>query len=154
MTMATRCCYLAFLVDMSPQIRSADHRYTPCDPNMLETTVLLPPPHTHTHSGSSSHADSSMAPHVVERLFLRSYREEEEEEDSCEEDECEADPVEDDLYTRRLRQHLHQTSSRRDHDRFLPRFWTPEEEVRVRRILRGSQRRPWYRRMLAGMLVD
>ena len=89
----------------------------------------------------------------MEQLFLRWTYKEEEQEDSSE-DEQEADPLLDDLFARRQRQHLHQTSSRRhDHDRFLPRFWTPEEEVRVRRILRGSEKRPWYRRMMAGLLL-
>jgi len=55
--------------------------------------------------------------------------------------------VEDDLFARRLRQHRHQTTApRRDHDRFLPRLWTPEEAARVRVVLGGTRRRPWYRR--------
>ncbi|KAF0043083.1 hypothetical protein F2P81_004420 [Scophthalmus maximus] len=69
------------------------------------------------------------------------------EEDSAEEDYAEADPVLDDLYIRRVQQTVHLTSTNHDCDRFLPRHWTPEEEIRVRAIYLGSQRRPWYRKM-------
>ncbi len=77
-----------------------------------------------------------------EELFLRALCEED-----LEEDYAEADPVLDDLYFRRVQQTLHQTSANPNYDRFLPRYWTPEEEIRVRTIYRGSQRRPWYRKM-------
>lgn len=77
-----------------------------------------------------------------EELFLQALCEEESEDDYPE-----ADPVLDDLYLRRVQQSLHQTSTNPSHDRFLPRYWTPEEEVRVRTIYLGSQRRPWYRKM-------
>lgn len=77
-----------------------------------------------------------------EELFLRALCEED-----SEDDDTEADPVLDDLYFRRVQQTLHQTSTNPDYDRFLPRYWTPEEEVRVRTIHLGSQRRPWYRKM-------
>lgn len=62
-------------------------------------------------------------------------------------DQTEADPILDDLYFRRVLQTLHQTSFNPNFDRFLPRYWTPEEETRVRRIYLGSQKRPWYRKM-------
>ncbi|XP_030634819.1 LIM domain only protein 7b [Chanos chanos] len=58
-----------------------------------------------------------------------------------------ADPIQDDLYTRRILQTLHQTSSNTEVNKFLPKYWTPEEEVFVRTIKLGSQRRPWYRKM-------
>lgn len=73
---------------------------------------------------------------------------------SDDDDYTEADPVLDDLYFRRVQQSLHQTSSNPDYDRFLPRYWTPEEETRVRTIYLGSQRRPWYRKMLGLRSVD
>lgn len=57
------------------------------------------------------------------------------------------DPVKDDLYARWVELALHQTSSNPGYNRFLPRYWTPEEEVHVRTIRLGSQRRPWYRKM-------
>lgn len=69
-------------------------------------------------------------------------------EDELEDQHSEADPVHDDLYLRRLKQTLHQTSSNPSYDRFLPRYWTPEEEIHVRKIYLGSQKRPWYRKML------
>lgn len=69
----------------------------------------------------------------------------------CEEDSEEGredpDPVKDDLYARWVELALHQTSSNPGYNRFLPRYWTPEEEVHVRTIRLGSQRRPWYRKM-------
>eukprot|EP00064_Thunnus_orientalis_P015500 superscaffoldBa00002881_g15553 len=79
---------------------------------------------------------------VDEELFLQALCEEDSEDDYTE-----ADPVLDDLYARRVQQALHQTSANPNYDRFLPRYWTPEEEIRVRRIYLGSQRRPWYRKM-------
>lgn len=79
---------------------------------------------------------------IDEELFLRALCEEDSEDDYTD-----ADPVLDDLYFRRVQQTLHQTSNNPDYDRFLPRYWTPEEETRVRTIYLGSQRRPWYRKM-------
>lgn len=79
---------------------------------------------------------------IDEELFLRALWEED-----SEDDDTEADPVRDDLYFRRVQQTLHQTSTNPSYDRFLPQYWTPEEEVRVRRIYLGSQKRPWYHKM-------
>lgn len=56
----------------------------------------------------------------------------------------EADPVRDDLYLRRVQQSLRQACRNLAYDRFLPRYWTPEEALHVRTIYLGSQRRPWY----------
>lgn len=58
-----------------------------------------------------------------------------------------ADPVLDDLYARRVLVSDHQTSINVDSDKFLPKFWTPEEDLHVRKIRLGSQRRPWYKKM-------
>ncbi|TKS70279.1 LIM domain only protein 7 [Collichthys lucidus] len=99
----------------------------------IEDTPFSPQPHL-TVSPSECAFD--------EELFLQALCEEESEDDYPE-----ADPVLDDLYLRRVQQSLHQTSTNPSHDRFLPRYWTPEEEVRVRTIYLGSQRRPWYRKM-------
>lgn len=79
---------------------------------------------------------------ATEELFLQALCEEDSEDDYTE-----ADPVLDDLHFRRMQQTLHQTSANLHYDRFLPQYWTPEEEVRVRRIYLGSQRRPWYHKM-------
>lgn len=81
-----------------------------------------------------------------EEFFLRALCEEDSEDEYAE-----ADPVLDDLYLRRVQQTLHQTSTNPDTDRFLPQYWTPEEETRVRTIYLGSQRRPWYRKMQKGL---
>ncbi|KAM6943577.1 LIM domain only protein 7b [Xenentodon cancila] len=77
-------------------------------------------------------------------IFLRALCED----DLDEDDYTEADPVLDDVYYRRVQQTLRQTSTNANYDRFLPRYWTPEEEIRVHTIYLGSQRRPWYRKML------
>ncbi|XP_043088660.1 LIM domain only protein 7b isoform X12 [Puntigrus tetrazona] len=58
-----------------------------------------------------------------------------------------ADPVLDDLYTRRVLVSEHQTSVKADSDKFLPKYWTPEEDLHVKKIRLGSQRRPWYKKM-------
>ncbi|XP_067259780.1 LIM domain only protein 7b isoform X6 [Chanodichthys erythropterus] len=58
-----------------------------------------------------------------------------------------ADPVLDDLYARRVLISEHQTSVNADSDKFLPKYWTPEEDLHVRKIRLGSQRRPWYKKM-------
>ncbi|XP_064182945.1 LIM domain only protein 7-like isoform X2 [Anguilla rostrata] len=57
-----------------------------------------------------------------------------------------ADPIQDDLYTRRVGL-SHQPSKNVAYDKFLPKYWTPEEDAHVRKIKLGSQRRPWYRKM-------
>ncbi|TNN65157.1 hypothetical protein EYF80_024666 [Liparis tanakae] len=80
---------------------------------------------------------------VDEDIFLRARCEN----DSDDDDYTDADPVLDDLYFRRVQHTLHQTSNNPNSDRFLPRYWTPEEDSRVRTIYLGSQRRPWYRKM-------
>uniref|UniRef100_A0A3B4U0U1 LIM domain 7a n=1 Tax=Seriola dumerili TaxID=41447 RepID=A0A3B4U0U1_SERDU len=33
------------------------------------------------------------------------------------------------------------------YDKFLPKFWSPEEDVHIQKIKLGSQRRPWYKKM-------
>ncbi|KAM6985042.1 LIM domain only protein 7 [Aplochiton taeniatus] len=57
-----------------------------------------------------------------------------------------ADPVQDDLYARKVGlSPLHAANA--PHDKFLPKFWTPEEEVHIHKIKLGSQRRPWYKKI-------
>ncbi|XP_035390438.1 LIM domain only protein 7 isoform X2 [Electrophorus electricus] len=57
-----------------------------------------------------------------------------------------ADPVHDDLYTRKVGL-VAQPPAMMSYDKFLPKFWTPEEDVHVQKIKTGSQRRPWYRKI-------
>ncbi|XP_062861460.1 LIM domain only protein 7 isoform X2 [Trichomycterus rosablanca] len=69
--------------------------------------------------------------------------------DDSEEDDNEignADPVQDDFYARKLGM-TGQPPATVHYDTFLPKFWTPEEDVHVKKIRLGSQRRPWYREM-------
>ena len=84
-----------------------------------------------------------------EEILLRALCERDSQDEDSEGELGEADPILDDLYTRRVEQSLHQTSSNPAFDRFLPQYWTPEEETRVGRIKLGSQRRPWYRKMVS-----
>lgn len=58
-----------------------------------------------------------------------------------------ADLVLDDLYARRVLVSEHQTSVNANSDKFLPKYWTPEEDLHVKKIRLGSQRRPWYKKM-------
>ncbi|XP_073702171.1 LIM domain only protein 7 isoform X3 [Garra rufa] len=57
-----------------------------------------------------------------------------------------ADPVQDDLYTRKVGL-TPQPSATVPFDKYLPKFWTPEEDAHVKKIKLGSQRRPWYRKI-------
>lgn len=57
-----------------------------------------------------------------------------------------ADPVQDDLYARKMGVKP-QPASNVTYDKFLPKFWTPEEDVHIQKIKLGSQRRPWYKKM-------
>ncbi|MBN3319469.1 LMO7 protein, partial [Atractosteus spatula] len=63
-----------------------------------------------------------------------------------EEEEGTADPQKDDLYARKVGLVL-QPSAIVAYDTFLPKYWTPEEDLRVHKIKLGSQRRPWYRKI-------
>lgn len=85
-----------------------------------------------------------------EELLLRAWNE-----DSSDSDEGRgfADPVQDDLYARKVLQATHQTSVNTESEKFLPKYWTPEEDAHVRRINLGSQRRPWYKKMQGFRLV-
>lgn len=57
-----------------------------------------------------------------------------------------ADPVQDDLYARKVGIKP-QPVTNASYDKFLPKFWTPEEDVHIQKIKLGSQRRPWYKKM-------
>ncbi|XP_059198472.1 LIM domain only protein 7-like [Centropristis striata] len=57
-----------------------------------------------------------------------------------------ADPVQDDLYSRKMGIKP-QPVAKESYDKFLPKFWTPEEDIHIQKIKLGSQRRPWYKKM-------
>ncbi|XP_069035305.1 LIM domain only protein 7 isoform X2 [Lepisosteus oculatus] len=65
---------------------------------------------------------------------------------TSEEEEGTADPQKDDLYARKVGLVL-QPSAIVAYDTFLPKYWTPEEDLHVHKIKLGSQRRPWYRKI-------
>lgn len=56
------------------------------------------------------------------------------------------DPLQDDLYARKVGL-MPQPSVKVPFDKFLPKFWTPEEDAHVKKIKLGSQCRPWYRKI-------
>ncbi len=128
---STRCNF--FFPNMNHQLINQHRRGFTILCRSIEDPSLSPQPHL---------AASPSKRAFDEELFLRALCEEDSEEDYTE-----ADPVLDDLYFRRVRETLRQTSMNPSYDRFLPRYWTPEEEVRVRTIYLGSQKRPWYRKM-------
>lgn len=68
--------------------------------------------------------------------------------DSEDEDDEEgyADPVQDDLYARKVGIKA-QPIGNVSYNKFLPKFWTPEEDIHMQKIKMGSQRRPWYKKM-------
>uniref|UniRef100_A0A8C7YEB4 LIM domain 7a n=1 Tax=Oryzias sinensis TaxID=183150 RepID=A0A8C7YEB4_9TELE len=78
----------------------------------------------------------------TESLFRDTYEDSEDEDDEV----GHADPVQDDLYARKMGLKP-QPAGSVAFDKFLPKFWTPEEDVHVQKIKLGSQRRPWYKKM-------
>ncbi|XP_034156148.2 LIM domain only protein 7b isoform X4 [Pangasianodon hypophthalmus] len=118
---------------------------------MSDASRLAAGPHEMSSQSSTPPLPSSMdsgdgyrKSTLEDELLLRAWNEE-----SSESDEGQgfADPVQDDLYARRVLQATHQTSVNTDSDKFLPKYWTPEEDAHVGRIRLGSQRRPWYKKM-------
>lgn len=75
-------------------------------------------------------------------LFREIYDDSEDEDDEV----GYADPVQDDLYARKMGIKPQPTSSV-SYDKFLPKFWTPEEDIHIQKIKLGSQRRPWYKKI-------
>nr|XP_015220017.1 PREDICTED: LIM domain only protein 7 isoform X13 [Lepisosteus oculatus] len=72
---------------------------------------------------------------------------------TSEEEEGTADPQKDDLYARKVGLVL-QPSAIVAYDTFLPKYWTPEEDLHVHKIKLGSQRRPWYRKIQGFRLLE
>ncbi|XP_061735766.1 LIM domain only protein 7-like [Nerophis ophidion] len=59
-----------------------------------------------------------------------------------------ADPVQDDLYARKMGVKPPATGGVGvPYHMFLPKLWTPAEDVRIQKIRLGSQRRTWYKKM-------
>ncbi|XP_065148776.2 LIM domain only protein 7 isoform X4 [Paramisgurnus dabryanus] len=102
-------------------------------------TVTNIPPLTHLSTQSQPLQKTYRSPGST---GLRIYDDSEEEDDEF----GYADPVQDDLYTRKVGLVL-QSSATVPFDKFLPKFWTPEEDEHVKKIKLGSQRRPWYRKI-------
>ncbi|XP_072553828.1 LIM domain only protein 7 isoform X6 [Paramormyrops kingsleyae] len=126
-----------YAVPMSPRLLGASPLFSSA-PNTLQKTVAFL-----SSGASSSPPPGKTRAHVGDIPFSDLYY------DSEDEDEDEmghADPVQDDLYTRKIGLLL-QSSVNESYNKFLPKFWTPEEDAHVRRIKLGSQSRPWYRKM-------
>lgn len=75
-------------------------------------------------------------------LFKEIYDDSEDEDDEV----GYADPIQDDLYARKMGIKP-KPAGNESHDKFLPKFWTPEEDIHIQKIKLGSQRRPWYKKM-------
>jgi len=82
-------------------------------------------------------------PVSADSLFREIYDDSEDSED----DVGYADPVQDDLYSRKMGVQPQPTAAAGSFDKFLPKFWTPEEDTHVQKIKLGSQKRPWYKKM-------
>ncbi|KAF7668151.1 hypothetical protein LDENG_00030290 [Lucifuga dentata] len=75
-------------------------------------------------------------------LFREMYNDSEDEDDEV----GYGDPIQDDLYARKVGVKA-QPAGSVSHNKFLPKFWTPEEDIHIQKIKMGSQRRPWYKKM-------
>ncbi|XP_070694387.1 LIM domain only protein 7-like [Pempheris klunzingeri] len=75
-------------------------------------------------------------------LFREIYDDSEDEDDEV----GYADPIQDDLYARKMGIKP-QPAGNESHDKFLPKLWTPDEDIHIQKIKLGSQRRPWYKKM-------
>ncbi|XP_034142699.1 LIM domain only protein 7 isoform X12 [Esox lucius] len=93
------------------------------------------------HQMSSVRADHHR-PLSADSLLQQMYDDSEDEEDEV----GYADPVEDDLYARKVGP-LPKVPADVSYDRFLPKFWSPEEDAHVQKIKLGSQSRPWYKKI-------
>lgn len=78
----------------------------------------------------------------TDSLFKEIYDDSEDEDDEV----GYADPVQDDLYARKMGLKS-QPAGNESHGKFLPKFWTPDEDVHIQKIKLGSQKRPWYKKM-------
>ncbi|XP_061698275.1 LOW QUALITY PROTEIN: LIM domain only protein 7 [Syngnathoides biaculeatus] len=92
-------------------------------------------------SGGEEQKAERRPPVSTDSLFSDPYGDSEDEDDEV----GYADPVQDDLYARKVGAGL-LVAGDASHHKFLPKLWTPQEDVHVRKIKTGSQR-PWYRKM-------
>ncbi|XP_043927662.1 LIM domain only protein 7 isoform X3 [Protopterus annectens] len=67
------------------------------------------------------------------------------EEEDDDDEQGNPDVVKDDLYARRLGFHV--PGSVTSFDKFLPKYWSPEEEERWQKIKQGSSHRSWYNKI-------
>ncbi|XP_051938426.1 LIM domain only protein 7 isoform X7 [Hippocampus zosterae] len=81
-------------------------------------------------------------PVSTESIFSDPYANSEDEDDEV----GYADPVQDDLYARKVGAR-NLVAGDASYHKFLPKLWTPEEDVHIQKIKLGSQSRPWYRKM-------
>ncbi|XP_037395035.1 LIM domain only protein 7 [Pygocentrus nattereri] len=109
-----------------------------------QVTVTNVPQQTLTYLSSESGSPQKAARRPVSADV---YMHEDSEDEDDEDDEIGyADPIQDDLYARKVGL-MAQPSATMPYDKFLPKYWTPEEDVHVQKIKLGSQRRPWYRKI-------
>ncbi|KAL7881778.1 hypothetical protein AOLI_G00086260 [Acnodon oligacanthus] len=106
-----------------------------------QVTVTNVPQQTMTYLSSESGSPQKAARRPVSAdVYMHEDSEEEDDEIGY------ADPIQDDLYIRKVGL-MAQLSPTVPYDKFLPKYWTPEEDLHVQKIKLGSQRRPWYRKI-------
>lgn len=104
------------------------------------------------NSGEMQHGSVKVDHHRLvstDSLFKEIYDDSQDEDDEV----GYADPVQDDLYARKMGLKA-QPAGNESHDKFLPKFWTPDEDVHIQKIKLGSQRRPWYKKMQGFRCVE
>ncbi|XP_054642874.1 LIM domain only protein 7 isoform X7 [Dunckerocampus dactyliophorus] len=79
----------------------------------------------------------------TDSLFRELYGDSEDEDDEV----GYADPVQDDLYARKMGARPQVAGGCAPYHKFLPKLWTPEDDIHIQKIKLGSQRRPWYKQM-------
>ncbi|XP_070771019.1 LIM domain only protein 7-like [Enoplosus armatus] len=115
-------------VTMTPNV--APQQNVTCLSSGINSGEMQPPQH------SSVRVDHHQAV-SSDSLFREIYYDSEDEDDEV----GYADPIQDDVYARKMGVKP-QPARNVSHDKFLPKFWTPEEDVHIQKIKLGSQRRP------------
>ncbi|AWP13403.1 putative LIM domain only protein 7 [Scophthalmus maximus] len=121
--------------------RNEDNRRSWANPIYTEEDGTLTSGETQPPRHGSVTVDHRRAV-CTDSLFREIYDDSEDDDD----EEGFADPVQDDLYARKMGVKP-EPAGNVSYDKFLPKFWTPDEDVHIQKIKMGSQRRPWYKKM-------
>uniref|UniRef100_A0A3Q3DNI5 LIM domain 7a n=1 Tax=Hippocampus comes TaxID=109280 RepID=A0A3Q3DNI5_HIPCM len=118
--------------------RNDDNRRSWANPVSMDEDDL---PITSSGDGGEQRAERR-PPVSTDSIFSDPYANSEDEDDEV----GYADPVQDDLYARKVGAR-NLVAGDASYHKFLPKLWTPEEDVHIQKIKLGSQSRPWYRKM-------